>query len=254
MSLRKWKEIQEMSWEMGKMMDRNKVWKEVRSWLVAIGFLLFLRGFIIQTFHVPSGSMEHTILIGDFLIINRLKYGIKLPFTDRYLTKTAKPKRGDIIVFRYPIQKRRIMTINFVKRCVAIEGDTVYIKHKQLYINGKQEEADFVSFIDQKEYPPLDLDKDTFQKLWERRKLTRYPYVRDNFGPIVVPKNHVLALGDNRDNSDDSRFWGPVPVDYISGTPMFVYWSWRPNISLSNLWRKIRWERIGKIFSCPPEL
>jgi signal peptidase I len=238
-----------MSWEVVKIIDRKKAWKEVRSWLLAVSFVLLLRGFVVQTFHVPTGSMKNTILIGDFLIINRLKYGLKLPFTDRYLLRIAKPKRGDIIVFRFPVQERNIIrNTNLVKRCVAVEGDTVYIKHKQLYINGKAEEADYIPFRDAKEYGPLDIDNETFQRLWHNRKLRRYPYVRDNFGPVVVPENFVMALGDNRDNSDDSRFWGPVPINLISGTPIFVYWSWRVDISLRSLFRKIRWERIGKTF------
>jgi len=242
-----------MSWEVVKIMDIKKIWQEVRSWLLAIGFILILRGFVIQTFHVPSGSMMNTILIGDFLIINRLRYGLKLPFTDRYPIRIAEPERGDIIVFRYPVQERNIFkNTNFVKRCVAIAGDTVYIKHKQLYINGEPEKSDFVLHRDLNEYPPLDLDNETLQKLWENRKLSRYPYVRDNFGPIIVPENFVLALGDNRDSSDDSRFWGPVPVNLISGTPIFVYWSWRPKVPFRSLWRKIRWERIGKVFSRDP--
>ena len=90
-----------MSWEVVKMIDRQKVWKEVKSWIIAIGIILFLRGFIVQTFNVPTGSMKDTILIGDFLIVNRLKYGIKLPFTDKYLLRIKKPKKGEIIVFRF---------------------------------------------------------------------------------------------------------------------------------------------------------
>lgn len=239
-----------MPWEVVKIIDKRKIWKEIRSWLLAIGFILILRGFMVQTFHVPTGSMKETILIGDFLIINRLKYGLKLPFTDRYLIRIAKPKRGDLIVFRYPVEERSIFrNTNLVKRCVAIEGDTVFIKHKQLYINGKAENAFYISLKDENEYPPIDIDNKTFQRLWETRKLRRYPYVRDNFGPVVVPKNSVLALGDNRDNSDDSRFWGPVPINLISGTPIFVYWSWKAEVPIRNLWRKIRWQRIGKTFT-----
>ena len=229
--------------------DKQKIWKEVKSWVIAIGIILFLRGFIVQTFNVPTGSMKDTILIGDFLIVNRLKYGIKLPFTDKYLLRTNKPKKGEIIVFRYPLGGNGIFkNTNFVKRCVAVAGDTVYIEHKTLFINGEDTTADYISHRDAAEYPPLTIDKEQLQNLWEERKLKNYPYVRDNFGPIVVPEGYVFAMGDNRDESDDSRFWGPVPIDNISGTPLLIYWSWKQEVSIISFFRKVRWKRIGKIY------
>jgi len=235
------------------MIDKQKIWKEIRSWLIAIGIILFLRGFVVQTFHVPTGSMKDTIRVGDFLIVNRLKYGIKLPFTDKYLFRVKKPKRGDIIVFRYPLGGKGLFKdTNFVKRCVAVDGDTVYIEHKILFINGKDINANYTSHRDPKEYPPLNIGKEQFQNLWENRKLQKYPHVRDNFGPIVVPEGHVFAMGDNRDESDDSRFWGAVPLDNISGTPLLIYWSWQPKISVTAFFRKVRWRRIGKLLTQNP--
>ncbi len=230
------------------MMDKQKILKEIKSWGIAIGIILFLRGFIVQTFHVPTGSMKDTILIGDFLIVNRLKYGLKLPFTDKYLLRVNKPQKGDIIVFRYPLGGKGLFKdINFVKRCIAVEGDTVYVEHKVLFVNGEETLADYINHRDQTEYPPLNIEKELFQNLWEKRKLSKYPYVRDNFGPIVVPEGYVFAMGDNRDESDDSRFWGPVPLDNISGTPVIIYWSWKPEISLRAFFLKVRWNRIGKL-------
>ncbi len=232
------------------MIDKNKIWKEIRSWMIAIGIILFLRGFIVQTFHVPTGSMKDTILIGDFLIVNRLKYGIKLPFTDKYLFRLKKPKKGEIIVFRYPLGGKGLFKdTNFVKRCIATAGDTVYVQHKTLFVNGKDINADYTSYRDPTEYPPLNVEKELFQISWERGKLKKYPYVRDNFGPIVVPEGHVFAMGDNRDESDDSRFWGPVPLDNISGTPLLIYWSWKPEIPITAFFRKVRWKRIGKLLT-----
>lgn len=231
------------------MIDRERVWREVRSWVMAIGFVLFLRGFIVQTFHVPTGSMKDTILVGDFLIVNRLKYGVKMPFTDSYLFRISKPDTGDIVVFRFPLPERKLIkNINFVKRCVAVGGDTVIIKHKKLYVNGELRSREYVTHRDEEEYPPLNLERKRVQNLWEEGKLRRYPYVRDNFGPVVVPEGHIFAMGDNRDNSDDSRFWGPVPIDYISGTPVFIYWSWKPDVGVGSIFKKIRWNRIGKVF------
>jgi signal peptidase I len=239
-----------MSWEVAKMIDKQKIWKEIRSWIIAIGIILFLRGFIVQTFNVPTGSMKDTILIGDFLIVNRLKYGIKLPFTDKYLFRVKEPKQGEIIVFRYPLGGDGIFNnTNFVKRCVAEAGDTVYIEHKILFINGEDINADYISHRDTKEYPPLNIENELFQNLWEKRKLQNYPHVRDNFGPIVVPEGYVFAMGDNRDESDDSRFWGPVPLDNISGTPLLIYWSWKPEVPMTSFFRKVRWKRIGKVFT-----
>lgn len=230
------------------MMDKQKILKEIKSWGIAIGIILFLRGFIVQTFHVPTGSMKDTILVGDFLIVNRLKYGLKLPFTDKYLLRVKKPKKGEIIVFRYPLGGKGLFKdINFVKRCIAVEGDTVYVEHKILFINGEETNADYITHRDQTEYPPLNIEKELFQNLWEKRKLSKYPYVRDNFGPIVVPKGYVFAMGDNRDESDDSRFWGAVPLDNISGTPIIIYWSWKPEIGLRAFFWKVRWNRVGKL-------
>ncbi|MBN1694628.1 signal peptidase I [candidate division WOR-3 bacterium] len=232
------------------MIDKQKIWKEIKSWIIAIGIILFLRGFIVQTFNVPTGSMKDTILIGDFLIVNRLKYGIKLPFADKYLFRVKEPKKGEIIVFRYPLGGNGIFNnTNFVKRCVAVAGDTVYIEHKILFINGENVNADYISHRDPTEYPPLNVGKEQLQNLWEERKLKNYPYVRDNFGPIVVPEGYVFAMGDNRDESDDSRFWGPVPLDNISGTPLLIYWSWKPEVPITSFFRKVRWKRIGKVFT-----
>lgn len=239
-----------MSWEVAKMIDKQKVWKEVKSWFIAIGIILFLRGFIVQTFNVPTGSMKDTILIGDFLIVNRLKYGIKLPFKDKYLVRYNKPEKGEIIVFRYPLGGNGIFNnTNFVKRCVAVAGDTIYLEHKILFINDESVNADYTSHRDTKEYPPLNIKNELFQNLWKERKLKNYPNVRDNFGPIVVPEGHVFAMGDNRDESDDSRFWGPVPLDNISGTPLLIYWSWKTQVPLISFFRKVRWKRIGKVFT-----
>ncbi len=229
-------------------MKKQKFWREFRSYLMAIIFVLFLRAFFIQTFHVPSGSMEKTVLIGDFLMVNRFVYGMKIPFTEKYFIRFSYPKRGDIIVFTYPLGRE-----NYVKRCVGLSGDTIEVRDKTLYVNGIAQNEPYVEHSSWTTYPPLDIPSDIYQNLWENRKFATPTYrdvayrLRDNFGPVVVPKGYVFGMGDNRDNSWDSRFWGPIPLNYISGVPIFVYWSMNANVPLSNILKKIRWGRIGKI-------
>ncbi|RKZ20456.1 signal peptidase I [bacterium] len=211
---------------------------EIAGYARAILLILFLRGFVIQAFRVPTGSMEDTILIGDFLLVNRLSYGIRIPFTTRFLWMYRTPRKGEIVIFTNPYGGE-----NFVKRCVGLPGDTIEIKHKILYVNGKPQEEPYVSHRDPVEYPPLAIPPSIYQKEWEKGSFRNAGgYVRDNFGPVVVPEGTIFVMGDNRDNSWDSRFMGPIPLRYIVGTPLFIYWSW----NLSSSFPGIRWERIGR--------
>ncbi len=190
------------------------------SIIIAVLIALFIRAFIVQAFKIPSGSMEPTLLIGDHLLVNKFIYGIKLPFVKRKFMVFRHPRRGDVIVFIFPRDKEK----DFIKRVVGTPGDTVEIRRKKIYINGK---------------------------LWDDPYgVYRDPGVtglvpRDNFGPVVVPKGHVFVMGDNRDRSYDSRFWGFVPIDQIKGKAMILYWSW--NSSSKSLWGKIRFNRIGRL-------
>jgi len=223
-------------------MKKKRFFDEIRSYGTAILIVLVIRAFFVQAFHVPTGSMENTILVGDFLMVNRFIYGMKVPFTDKYIVHFRYPKRGEIITFRYPLGRS-----NFVKRCIGLPDDTVEVKHKIVYINGKRMDEPYAIHKDLREFPPIEMDKKVYQALWERRELIRYAGVRDNFGPIVVPEGTVFAMGDNRDNSDDSRFWGPLPLNLISGSPLIIYWSWRKEIPIYRFFAKVRWGRIGKI-------
>ncbi|MEO0084249.1 MAG: signal peptidase I [candidate division WOR-3 bacterium] len=256
----------------------------ILSWIPVIVIVLLLRAFVVEAFMVPTPSMESTIMVGDFLLVNKFIYGIKLPFTTKDLIPISKPKPGDIIVFRYHLdpdepqpQENYVrlfpkflpllplywnkttnfftwyMPRNFVKRCIAVEGDTIEIRNKVLYINGKIKYENYVQHIDRRIFPPLNPMPDDYQQQWEQAKFINDPQgylVRDNFGPVVVPKGMVFALGDNRDNSSDGRFFGPLPLKYIKGKPMVIYFSSSaaPNIARIILSpRQIQWNRIGLI-------
>ena len=190
------------------------------SIVVAILIALFIRAFVVQAFKIPSGSMEPTLLVGDHLLVNKFTFGIKLPFIDRKFLVYQEPQRGDIVVFIFPKDKKK----DFIKRVVGAPGDTVEIRQKKIYINGK-------------------LWDDPYGVYRDAEVTGLVP--RDNFGPVVVPPEHVLVMGDNRDRSFDSRFWGFVPFDQIKGKALILYWSWD---KLSrNISEKVRFRRIGQL-------
>jgi len=190
------------------------------SIIIAILIALFIRAFIVQAFKIPSGSMEPTLLIGDHLLVNKFIYGIKLPFIDQKVLVYKEPQREDIIVFIFPKDK----TKDFIKRVVGVAGDTIEIRQKKIYINGK-------------------LWQDEHGVYRDSEVTSLVP--RDNFGPVVVPPGHVMVMGDNRDRSYDSRFWGFVPIDQIKGKALILYWSW-DKLS-DDLLHKIRFKRIGQL-------
>jgi len=190
------------------------------SIVIAILIALFIRAFIVQAFKIPSGSMEPTLLIGDHLLVNKFIYGIKLPFIDQKVLVYKEPQREDIIVFIFPKDK----TKDFIKRVVGVAGDTIEIRKKKIYINGK-------------------FWYDTHGVYRDSEVTSLVP--RDNFGPVVVPPGHVMVMGDNRDRSYDSRFWGFVPIDQIKGKALILYWSW-DKLS-DDLLHKIRYKRIGQL-------
>ncbi len=207
---------------------KGKVIENVKSFGWALIVALLIKTFVIEATTVPTGSMENTILPGDFLFINKFIYGAEIPFIRKHLPRFRRPEAGDIIVFRFPQDQE----MNFVKRCVAVAGDTIIIKNKQLYINSEHRPLpDNGKFSDPNVYP--------------------HNYtVRDNYGPYIVPSNHYFAMGDNRDNSNDSRFWGPVPDSLLKGKALIIYWSWNKEIPFYDIYRKImsiRFRRIGKI-------
>lgn len=162
--------------------------------IIALGIALILRATVIQAFNIPSGSMEDTLLIGDFLL------GEKVTFHFR------NPRPGEIVIFEHPKIKGR----DLIKRCVAVAGDTVLVVDKKLYVNGK-------------EFPDPPKSKHSDPTVFARQLTPR-----DNFGPYIVPPKHIFVMGDNRDNSEDSRFWGPLPIKNIKARPLFLYFSINP--------------------------
>jgi signal peptidase I len=196
-------------------MSQHHVFREYyEAILVAVIFTLFARTFVAQAFKIPTGSMEDNLLVGDHLFVNKFIYAPHwntpldriLPYRDI--------RRGDVVVFKYPVDPQR----DFIKRAVAIGGDTVEVRAKQLYVNGVDEVNPHVVHKDPQVFP-------------DSPALPASIRNRDNFGPFVVPKGFVFCMGDNRDNSYDSRFWGPVPRSYFKGRALFIYWSYeaQPN-------------------------
>lgn len=185
----------------------------VEALIFALILAFFVRSFVIQAFKIPSGSMLETLQIGDHLLVNKFIYGIKIPFTDITVIPVSEPKFQDIIVFEFPEDPSK----DFIKRLIGLPGDRIAILNKQIFRNGKLLEEPYIQHTDNQIIPQ-----------------------RDNMPAIVVPKGKYFVLGDNRDESYDSRFWGLVDGKKIKGKALILYWSWE---NFSN----IRWKRIGKI-------
>jgi signal peptidase I len=214
-----------------------------KSLLIAILLFLFVRAFLVEAFKIPSGSMEQTLLVGDFLLVNKMVYGAEVPFTGRHLPAIREPERGDVIVFQWPEDP----TKNFVKRLVGLPGDTLAMHDGVLTLNGVAQSERYVRHTD----PGADPSQEEFR--WQRAFLvptaeasTGYHPSRNNWGPLVVPEKSYFVLGDNRDNSLDSRYWGFVPDSLVRGRPMFVYYSYAPDSSDFSWATRIRWSRLGE--------
>jgi len=187
---------------------------------IAIFLALFIRTFIIQAFKIPSGSMKPTLIVGDHLLVNKFIYGIRIPIVDRFLIQFKKPKRGDILVFKWPKDESK----DFIKRVIGIEGDVIEIRNDILYINGQKVVTEFVS-----KYNDNDISEaDRYEEyLGDNKHYILDQYVKyEDFGPFTVPENSVFVMGDNRDNSQDSRYWGIVTLNKIKGKALIIYWSW----------------------------
>ncbi len=184
--------------------------------------------FVVQAFKIPSGSMRMTFVEGDHLFVNKFIYGVRVPFTDKKVFPFRDVSKNDIVIFRYPTDDKDSPHYgkDFIKRVVALEGQKVFIKEKTLFVDGQEQSEPFKKHVDPSVYPRyLDMKSPEFQKRWETADLSSSGNeIRDNFGPVVVPKGHVFVMGDNRDRSFDSRFWGPLPLTAIKGRAWLLYW------------------------------
>ncbi|MFI5310460.1 MAG: signal peptidase I [Gemmatimonadales bacterium] len=213
---------------------------------LSLALLLFLvvRAFFVEAFKIPSGSMEGTLHVGDFLLVNKLVYGAEVPFTGTRLPAVREPRYRDILVFLWPVDP----SINFVKRLVGLPGDTLAMEDGVLVRNGLRQDEAFARHSE----PNSDPIGEEFG--WQREFLVRravarraYRPSRNNWGPLVVPPHKYFVLGDNRDDSLDSRYWGFVPDSLVRGRPMIVYYSYSPDSTNALDWiTRIRWSRLGE--------
>jgi signal peptidase I len=198
--------------------DKKSLIREyIEAILIALLLALFIRAYIIQAFKIPSGSMIPTLLIGDHILVNKFIYGTKIPFSDNRFLVLRKPEKGDIIVFKYPEDPKK----DFIKRVIATEGDSIESRDKVIYVDGKKVIEPYAYHSD-------------------RNIRSGGNDVRDNFGPLVVPPGKIFVMGDNRDQSYDSRYWGFVDIKAVKGEAVIIYWSWDPKDWL-------RFNRIGRL-------
>lgn len=196
----------------------------VEAILIALLLALFIRTFVVQAFKIPSGSMIPTLLIGDHILVNKFIYGIRNPISGSVLIPIKQPARYDVVVFKYP----RNPKLDYIKRVIGLAGDRIEIVNKQVFVNG------------QPLYDPYGVHLDPN---------INSSSPRDNFGPVIVPKNSLFMMGDNRDNSADSRYWGFVNLKAVKGKAFMLYWSWdakKFDLHFNNLF-PVRWNRIGNL-------
>jgi len=197
---------------------KSKLREYIEAFVFAVLMALFITTFIVKPYKIPSGSMKPTLLDGDQIMVNRFIYGIKVPFFRKTIIPVSEPKRGDIVVFICPIDRSK----DYIKRVVGLGGETIEIKNKKVFINGKDYKEDKSIHVDSA-IIPADVNP------------------RDNFGPVTVPVGSIFVMGDNRDESLDSRFWGFVDLRDIEGQAFMIHWSWNSEDAT------LRWQRIGQM-------
>jgi len=197
---------------------KAKVKEYVESIIIAILIALFIRTFIICAYKIPSRSMVPTLLVGDHILVSKFIYGVKIPLLRRTIIPVGEPKRGEIVVFIFPNDRSK----DFIKRVIGVAGDKIEIKNKKIFINDQEFKDPYGVFSD------ISILPNSMQP-------------RDNFGPVTVPEKSIFVMGDNRDESLDSRFWGFVDLKDVEGKAFIIYWSW--NRDEHNL----RWQRLGNL-------
>lgn len=194
---------------------KKRIWEYAKAIITALILAMLIRAYIIQAFKIPSGSMTPTLLIGDHILVNKFLYGTKIPFSGKRVFMFKKPERGDIMVFKCPENPSK----DFIKRVVAVEGDVIESKNKIIHVNGSKVNEPYARHTDSS-MRPMGIEP------------------RDNFGPVIVPKNKYFVMGDNRDQSYDSRYWGYVDIKDVKGKALILYWSWDSEKN---------WVRFGRI-------
>jgi len=197
---------------------KSKLQEYIEAIILAILIAFFIRTFVIQAYKIPSGSMKPTLLIGDHILVTKFNYGVKLPLIRSTVIPVGSPRRGDIVVFIYPEDRSK----DFIKRLIGLPGDTIEVRDKKILVNGLPWSDAYGVNVDSQIIPG------SIQP-------------RDNFGPVTVPEGSLFVMGDNRDESYDSRFWGFVPMKEVLGKALIIYWSWNHED------HGVRWNRIGSI-------
>ncbi len=216
-------------------------WRSIRFPLLTLLLFLAIRGLLLEAFTIPTSSMENTLLVGDFLLVNKALYGAEIPGTRVRLPAIRDPQRGDVVVFRPPHDPLR----NYVKRVVGLPGDTVAMRRKVFHVNGVPQEEEYAVHRQARgdAFHPGMAWQSGF--LAAARPRQRYLPSRDNWGSLVVPPGKYFVLGDNRDNSEDSRYWGFVGRGEIHGYPWLVYLSVEEGDTVPGWFGRIRWRRLG---------
>lgn len=197
---------------------KSRLRENIEAIIIAVILALFIRTFIVQAFKIPSGSMLPTLQIGDHILVNKFIYGVKLPYLNTNLIPVREPVRDAIIVFRYPEEPDK----DFIKRVIAVPGDVLEIRNKKVFVNHEPVEQPYAVYTDT-HVMPANVN------------------ARDNLGPITIPPDSYFVMGDNRDNSYDSRFWGFVDASEVRGKAFIIYWSWDSNHF------GVRWNRLGSL-------